>query len=247
MILSLDSLPIRPEALADPKLSSSALPASSVTPEGAANFAAAAEKNTAKNAAQNTDTLVYCLQNGKRMSYLCCSPQAQIILLIDPPEVAEEAVELIENTNAQYFFAVLTECRRGKKELLRMWNALYDFTVIAPESPSLSGLDEMFSLSRSRRQFIPEADTLYGLRDFRAKNNRDAGADLAYFMAWKEDEISALMLYLRPYLFSGRLLQTSNPHRLPLSENASAFIEALPEDTIMLPELGGIRAGVPLP
>lgn len=238
MISSLDSLPIRPEALPHP-----AFPAAHVKRNR--------ESSGAGSVAQNTDTFVYCLQNGKHMSYLCCSPQAQSILLIDPPEVAEQVVELIENTNAKYFFAVLTECRRGKKELLRMWNALYDFTVIAPESPSLSGLDEMFSASRSRRQFIPQADTLYGLRDFRRENGRKndtkAGVDLAYFMAWKEDEISALMLYLHPYLFSGRLLQTSNPHRLPLSENASAFIEALPEDTIMLPELGGIRAGVPLP
>ncbi len=195
----------------------------------------ASNKNTQVQLINNEHThtqthgSINCMQNGKYLSWLYYNDNSHIAILIDPPPVEEKIVYAIEALDIQHFFIVLTGCHRRKKDHLITWVSLFPFTIL---SPQITMKEILIS-----REHIIDDDSVHTLVYTENEKTFLIGHIIGSILSWYR----TLLLYIPPYLFSGSIIQHHNTHHYPISSTMQNFIHTLPEDTIVLPELGGIH------
>lgn len=150
-------------------------------------------------------------------------------MLIDPPPVEEKTIYAIEALGAQHFFIVLTGCHRRKKENLVTWASLFPFTILTPQATIK---EILISCER-----IIDNDTIHTISYTGHGKTFFIGYIIGSILHWYR----ALLLYIPPYLFSGYIMQPHNTHHYAKSQTMQNFIRRLPQNTIVLPELGGIH------
>ncbi len=177
----------------------------------------------------HTNGSIQCIEHGKYLSWLYCNNELGIVMLVDPPHVEKETVDMIEASGARYFFIVLTGCHRRKKDNLLIWTSLFPFTILTPQTTAKEILTPC--------ERIIDNDKVYAISYAQGGKEFFIGHIIGSVLGWYR----TILLHIPPYLFSGYIMQHHNSHYYRTSANMQSFIHYCAQDTIVLPELGGIH------